>query len=187
MGLACAGSADGRCRLSAQAASGPSRGRTGIPIVKATTAPARRTLRCRTLAGGGFEQLNHVRRLPPPPVAEQFGFLGNAPAATLSEILLAALSSCLSTHVHADTASGGITGHRLELDVEADIVANPMWEPSGRERGPVGFKAIRVANALPEVLRALVAHAVQWSPVSKTLHDPVHLDVVLAGPATVPV
>jgi hypothetical protein len=36
-----------------------------------------------------------------------------------------------------------------------------------------------VANAWPEALRAMVAHAAMWSPVANTLQDPVHLDVVL--------
>jgi hypothetical protein len=30
-------------------------------------------------------------------------------------------------------------------------------------------------------LRALVAHAVLWSPVANTLHGPVHLDVAMAA------
>lgn len=37
-----------------------------------------------------------------------------------------------------------------------------------------------VADAPREALRALVAHAVLWSPVVNTLHGPVHIDVGLA-------
>jgi hypothetical protein len=52
---------------------------------------------------------------------------------------------------------------------------------------PVGFRAIRVAvhidaDASPEAIRALVAHAVLWSPIANTLHDPVNLDVTVAIP-----
>ena len=153
--------------------------------------PARRTLRCRTVAAGGFEQLNHVRDLPPLPAGERFGPADGAPAATPSELLLAAFGSCLSAHIHADAASGNIAVQGLELDLEADVAASPMWDPRGGGPGPVGFEAIRVAvriraDAPPEALRALVAHAVLWSPVANTLHDPVHLDVALAGPAGVP-
>jgi hypothetical protein len=60
-----------------------------------------------------------------------------------------------------------------------------LWPPLGQEPRPVGFEAIRVevrmeAAASPEALRALIAHAVLWSPVANTLHGPVHLDVSLA-------
>jgi hypothetical protein len=37
------------------------------------------------------------------------------------------------------------------------------------------------ADATLDALRAIVAHAVLWSPVASTLHDPVHLDVALGG------
>lgn len=151
--------------------------------------PARRLLplRCRTVAAGGFKQLNYVRGLAPLPVEERFGPPDEVPATTPSETLLAALGSCLGTHIHANAAAGGITVHRLELEVEADLAASPLWDPPGREPGPVGFEAIRVAvrmeaAASPEALRALIAHAVLWSPVANTLHGPVHLDVALTGP-----
>ena len=150
--------------------------------------PARRKLRCRTVASGGFKQLNYVRGLPPLPVEERFGPPGDAPVTTPSETLLAALGSCLSAHIHANAAAGSIVVHSLELEVEADVATSPLWDRSGRAPGPVGFEAIRVAvrleaEAPAEALRALVAHAVLWSPVANTLHGPVHLDVALAGPA----
>lgn len=141
------------------------------------------TLRCRTVATGGFKQMNYVRALPPMPVEERFGSPDDTPAPTPSEALLAALGSCLSAHIHADAASGSITVHSLELVVEADLAISPMWARS-RTPGPIGFEAIRVAvhmraDASPDALRALVAHALLWSPVANTLHDPVHLDVAL--------
>ena len=150
--------------------------------------PAWRTLRCRTVADGGFKQLNYVRGLPPLPVEERFGRPESAPVATPSETLLAALGSCLGAHIHANAASGSIVVHSLELDVEVDVASSPLWDPPGQPPGPVGFEAIRVmvrmeAEASPDALRALIARAVLWSPVANTLHGPVHLDVALAAPA----
>lgn len=150
----------------------------------------RLTLRCRTIATGGSKQVNLIRTLPPLLVEERFGPPGDAPAATPSETLLAALGSCLSAHIHANAASGSILVQSLELVVEADLAPNPMWL-AGHAPGPVGFESIRVtvhmqADAPPEALRALVAHALLWSPVANTLHDPVHLDVALAGPVPAP-
>ena len=151
--------------------------------------PARLTLRCNTVASGGFEQMNYVRDLAPLRVEERFGPPGDVPVTTPSEILLAALGSCLSAHIHANAASGGIAVHSLALDVEADIGASPLWDPPGQEPGPIGFGVIRVAvrmqaAASPEALRALIAHAVLWSPVANTLYGPVHLDVALTIPVT---
>ena len=62
--------------------------------------------------------------------------------------------------------------------------------PPDHAPGSVGFEAIRVsvhmqADASSEALRALIAHAVLWSPVANTIHDPVHLDVVLGRTARV--
>lgn len=154
-------------------------------------APMQETLRCRTVAAGGFRQLNYVRDLPPLLVEERFGPPDDVPVATPAETLLAALGSCLSAHIRANAASGSIVVHRLELNVEADAAASPMWDPLGQPPGPVGFEAIRVAvrmeaAASPEALKALVAHAVLWSPVANTLHGPVHLDVALVAPAATP-
>ena len=153
--------------------------------------PARRTLRCRTVAAGGFEQINYVRGLPPFTVAERVGPLADAPAATPSETLLAAFGSCLSTHIYANAASGSIAVESLMLELEADVLPSPLWGPRPLDPGPVGFDAIRVtvsilSDAPREAIRALVAHAVLWSPVANTLHGPVHLDVTVAEPADVP-
>ena len=162
----------------------------GCPAMTALPAPrpAPATLRCRTVAAGGFKQINHVRGLPPLPVEERFGPPDEAPAATPSEILLAAFGSCLSAHIHANAASGGIVVRSLELDVEADLAASSMWDARGQPPSVMGFEAIRVAvrmeaDASPDALRALIAHAVLWSPVANTLHGPVDLDVALAAVA----
>ena len=169
----------------------------GCPVTAAVSAPQpasgrpAATLRCRTVAAGGFKQLNYVRALPPLPVEERFGPPDEAPAATPSETLLAALGSCLSAHIHANAASGSITVRSLELDVEAEMAPSPMWDARGPSPGAVGFETIRVAvrldaDASPEALRALIAHAVLWSPVANTLYGPVNLDVALAEAAAAP-
>jgi uncharacterized OsmC-like protein len=146
--------------------------------------PGHATLRCRTVAAGEFRQLSYVRDLPPLPVEERFGPWTDAPLATPSEILLAALGSCLSAHIHANAAGGSIIVHSLELDLEVDVAPSPMWGPRDQAPKPIGFETIRVAvriraDASPEALSALVAHAVLWSPVANTIHNPVHLDVTV--------
>lgn len=133
--------------------------------------------------------MNYVRGLPPLAVAERFGPSEDAPVATPSETLLAAFGSCLSTHIHANAASGSIVVQSLMLDIEADVLPSPLWGPRPLDPGPVGFDTIRVtvsiqSDAPREAIRALVAHAVLWSPVANTLHGPVHLDVTVAEPAS---
>jgi uncharacterized OsmC-like protein len=151
--------------------------------------PPRRTLHCRTVTGGGFQHMNYVRTLPPIKVEEQLGVTSHGGAASPSEILLAALGSCLATRIHADAVTGSVAVQSLEVAVEADLAISPMWGLAGRDPEPLGFAAIRVtvdlqADAPPEALRALIAHAVLWSPVANTIHDPVHLDVTLAKPGS---
>lgn len=157
-----------------------------MTILPAAAGPPRpkRTLRCRTVAEGGFKHHNHIRDLAPLLVEERFGTSENADVASPSEALLAALGSCLSARIHANAAAGSVLVTRLELVVEVDVGASPLWERTGGEPTPVGFGAIRVmvhldADASAEAIRALVAHAVLWSPIANTLHDPVHLDVTV--------
>ncbi len=155
-------------------------------LPKPPALPVRAALRCRTVASGGFKQLNYVRDLPPLLLEERFGPPEEAPVATPSETMLAALGSCLCARIHANAAAGGIVVASLALDVEADALISPMWDVPSPNPRSIGFDAIRVmvhiqADASPEALQTLVAHAVMWSPVANTLHDPVHLDVTLGG------
>lgn len=164
---------------------------TADPSTPPPARPGPVTLRCRTVATGGFKQMNYVRGLPPLLVEERFGPLDDALVANPSETLLIALGSCLSAHIHANAASGSIMVRSLELEVEADLAPSTMWDARGQSVDAMGFEVIRVAvhmeaNASPEALRALIAHAVLWSPVANTLYGPVHLDVALAGTAAVP-
>jgi uncharacterized OsmC-like protein len=155
-------------------------------IVTASPVTKRHVLHCRTVASGGFQHLNYVRDLPPLALEERFGLPTDAAVATPSETLLAALGSCLGARIHANAVAGSIVVESLEIDVEVDVGASPMWGGAGADPLPVGFEAIRVAvhieaNASPEALHALINHAKLWSPVANTLHNPVHLDVTIKG------
>ena len=132
--------------------------------------------------------MNYVRDLAPLTIEERFGPPTNYSAATPSETMLAALGSCLSARIHANAASGNIAVHSLELELEVDVMTGSMWDPPGHAPRSVGFEAIRVlvhmrADGSTEALHALIAHAVLWSPVANTIHDPVHLEVMLADTA----
>ncbi len=151
-------------------------------------------LRCRTVVSSRYRQTNHVRALAPIAVEEPFGSDAALDVATPSETLLMALGSCLGARIHANAASGSIQVRSLELEVEVDVKPGTMWEPRGTEPGAVGFETIRIvvhmeANASPAALRALISHALLWSPVANTLYGPVHLDIALGrttGPAEAP-
>ncbi|MCJ2059491.1 OsmC family protein [Methylobacterium sp. J-048] len=145
-----------------------------------------RTLRCRTVAQGRLRQLNYIRDLPPQRVMEDEpdGLLGETAAPNASEALLAAFGSCLSIGIHANALARGIPIRALELGVEADINTTAAWGTGDLHPKTIGFEAIRVsvridADASRKALDSLVKHAVLWSPVANTLHNPVHLDVTL--------
>ncbi len=142
-------------------------------------------LRCRTVATGGFKNLNYVRDLAPLPVEERLGPPDQAPVATPFETLLAALGSCLASRIHANAALRNIAVHELELELDADVVTGSMWRANIDMPGPPGLDSIRIrvhlqADASPDDLKTLIANALLLSPVANTLHGPVDLDVVLA-------
>lgn len=148
---------------------------------------AHRTLRCRTVAEGRFRQLNYIRNLPPQPVMEDetAGLLAESVAPNASEALLAAFGSCLAVGIHANAVAQGIPIRSLEVDLEADINTTAVWGAGDLNPKTIGFESVRVlvridAEAPRQQLETLVAHASLWSPVANTLHNPVHLDVVLA-------
>lgn len=156
-------------------------------IAKGATDPsAVRTLRCRTVARGRFSQLNYIRDLPPQPVMEDepAGLSVDSIAPNASEALLAAFGSCLAVGIHANAIVQGIPLQSLELELAADLNSTAVWGAGDLTPKTIGFGAIRVsvrieADAPRAVLEALVRHATLWSPVANTLHNPVHLDVVL--------
>lgn len=143
------------------------------------------TLRCRTVATGGFKNLNYVRDLAPLPVEERLGPPDQALVATPFETLLAALGSCLASRIHANATLKNIVVLGLELDLDADIATSSIWRTDIDMPGPPGLDAIRIkvhlqADAAPDELKALIANSLMLSPVANTLHGPVDLDVELA-------
>lgn len=145
-----------------------------------------RTLRCRTVAEGRFRQLNYIRDLPPQAVmeAEPAGLSAEAVAPNASEALLAAFGSCLAVGIHANAVAQGIPIRSLEVELEANVNTTAVWGAGDLNPKTIGFEVVRVmvhldAEAPRQLLERLVEHAVRWSPVANTLHNPVHLDVTL--------
>ena len=149
--------------------------------------PDMRTLRCRTVAQGRFQQLNYIRDLPAQPVMEHEpeGLLSETVAPNALEALLAALGSCLAVGIHANAVARNIPVRRLELELAAETDSTAGWGTGSAAPRPIGFEAIHVtvhldADAPRDALSALIRHVTLWSPVANTLHNPVHLDVALA-------
>ena len=146
-------------------------------------------LKCRTVATGRLRQRHHIRGLDP--MGSRSG--PEQPATLLSEddephpseMLLAALGACLSASIQANAVARGIPVRSLEVHTRGEVDLSALWGTGDRRPRPLGFDAIvvevHVAADVPRAaLRSLVDHAVLWSPVANTLHDPVRLDVVLA-------
>ncbi len=144
-----------------------------------------RTIKCRTVTEARFRQLNFIRNLPPHVVDEPPQLLGDDTAPNPSEALLAALGSCIAVGIHANAVAQGIAISSLELELEGDLNITSVWGTGHIGPKPVGFTAVRVrakldADAARETLARLVAHAVEWSPVTGTVRNPVPVDVRLA-------
>ncbi len=159
-----------------------------LPTVKVPARPAAtKTLRCRTVAQGRFKQLNFIRDLAPQPVTESEvdDLSSEAVAPNASEALLAAFGSCFAVGIHANAVAHGISVQSLELELEAESNISSIWGPGDLTPKAIGFESIKVvvrmvAEAPYDTLNALIRHALIWSPVANTLHNPVHLDVSLA-------
>jgi uncharacterized OsmC-like protein len=101
-----------------------------------------------------------------------------------SETLLAALGACLSAGIQANAVAQAIPIRHLAIDLEADTSLAAHWGTGESDPGSIGFEAVAIqvhidADAPREVLKALLDHALLWSPVANTLHNPIHLDLVL--------
>ena len=155
-------------------------------IAKGKSDPTQvRTIKCRTVTEARFRQLNFIRNLPAHVIDEPPQLLGDDTAPNPSEALLAALGSCIAVGIHANAAAQGIAISSLELELEGDLNITSVWGTGHTGPKPVGFTAVRVrvkldAAADREVLAKLVAHAVEWSPVTGTVRNPVPVDVRLA-------
>jgi uncharacterized OsmC-like protein len=144
-----------------------------------------RTLHCRTVAGGRFRLLNHIRDLPAIVLDEPGGIPGPDPTPQPLDMLLAALGSCLLGSIRTHAAARGIPLLALALDVEADLAAAASDEA---RQSPLGFDEVRVtvhinSDAPQEVLAALVARATLRSQVASTLHDGTQISVALSAPS----
>jgi uncharacterized OsmC-like protein len=146
-----------------------------------------RTVRCRTVAEGKrFRHLNFVRNLPPHVLDEPPALLGDDTAPNPSEALLAALGTCVAVGLQANAVARGFGVRHIGVELEADINITSVWGTGDLNPKPVGFEAIRLRveldldGASEAEKKALIEHAVQWSPVLNTVRNPVDVSVVPA-------
>ena len=157
---------------------------TKVPSPQAEGSNVRK-LRCRTVATGRLGHRTYIRELPPlSSEAADTSSLTDEAAPSPCEALLAALGSCLSIGIHANAVARAIPIRHLEIDIEGDIGVAGLWGTGDLTPKPLGFETITLrvrieADVSNEILEALVEHAAMWSPVANTLHNPVHLDVVV--------
>jgi uncharacterized OsmC-like protein len=162
------------------------KGRLNALIDKGKSDPSQvRTIKCRTVTEARFRQLNFVRNLPAHVIDEPPQLLGDDTAPNPSEALLAALGSCIAVGIHANAVVQNVAIASLELELEGDLNITSVWGTGDTAPKPVGFTAVRVrvkldAEADRETLSKLVAHAVEWSPVTGSIRNPVPVDVRLA-------
>jgi uncharacterized OsmC-like protein len=143
------------------------------------------TLTVKTVCEGQFRNLNYARDLPAHVIDEPPTLLGENTAPNPSEVVLAALGSCISVGIHANATMRGITLSKLELELEGDIDITGVWGIGDLSDKRLGFTDIRVKVDLDgdvsrEELEDLVAHSNFWSPVANTLRNPVNMEVELA-------
>jgi uncharacterized OsmC-like protein len=158
---------------------------TKVPLPGAERTRNVRTLRCRTVATGRLGHRTYIRELPPLGVeGADASSLTDEATATPCEALLAALGSCLAIGIHANAVARAIPIRHLEVEVAGEIGVPSLWGTRDLTPKPLGFETITVrvrieADVSREILEALVEYTAMWSPVANTLHNPVHLDVVV--------
>jgi uncharacterized OsmC-like protein len=142
-------------------------------------------LRCRTVATGRLGHRTYIRELPPlGREAADASSLTDEASATPCEALLAALGSCLAIGIHANAVARAIPIRHLDIEIAGELGLAAQWGTGNLTPKPLGFETITVrvhieADVPREMLEALVEHTAMWSPVANTLHNPVHLDVVV--------
>ena len=150
-----------------------------------------RTLACRTVATARLRQRHHIRDLEPfgsgAGSAELDTLLGEDEEPHPSEMLLAALGACLTASIQAHAGGRGIPLRKLAVHTKGDVEASALWATGPKRARPLGFQSITVdvlieADVPQDALKSLVDHAVLWSPVANTLHDPVDLLVNVRSP-----
>ena len=116
-----------------------------------------RTLHCRTIAKGRFQQLNYIRELPPQPMIKDTaeGLLSEDVAPNASEALLAAFGTCLAVGTLANAIARHIPIRRLELNLEADLHITAVGEPAKATQSrlasrPCAFRSNWMQTRLPK-------------------------------------
>ncbi|WP_420174472.1 OsmC family protein [Luteococcus sp. OSA5] len=163
--------AEGLDRLSCNAKEDPTTGR--------------KTLKATTVCESGFRNLTYVRDLSPVLVGEPPALLGDDSAPNPSEMVLAALGSCISVGLLANATHRNVRLDKIEVEMEGDIDISAVWGVGDIPEDKVaGFSDIRVkvtlaADASDEVLQEIHDNAIVWSPVVNTMRRPVRLDSTL--------
>ena len=159
-------------------------GLEGLAATASSNPNVVKTLKLKTVCEGQFRNLNYARDLPAHVVDEPPTLLGQDTAPNPSEVVLAALGSCISVGIHANATMRGVTLTKLELELEGDINITGVWGIGDLSKKRLGFTDVRVkvnleGDASREVLEELVAHSDFWSPVANTLRNPVNMQVTL--------
>lgn len=147
---------------------------------------ATRILQCRTVAKSGFRQEHHIRDLAPFGAnGSQDGLPGEHVAPTPSELLLAALGSCIVIGVHANAVARSIPISQIELILSAEMNFGALWGTGDLDVSPIGFEDIsitaHIGSDVPRtVLQALLDHVLIWSPVANSLHNPISLTATVS-------
>lgn len=142
-----------------------------------------KTLKCKTVAVGKFRHENYIRDLAPYIVDEPPALLGDDTAPNPSEVVLAALGSCLCVGIHANAVAHDIIINKLEIELEGDLNITAVWGVGDLSKNkPLGFTDIRIkvildSNANEAKGLELIEHATKYSPVANTLLRPVKIEL----------
>ncbi|KAA6227516.1 OsmC family protein [Campylobacter sp. LR264d] len=142
-----------------------------------------KTLKCKTIAVGKFRHENYIRNLPAYIVDEPPVLLGDDTAPNPSEVVLAALGSCICVGIHANAIAQNITISKLEIELEGDLNITAVWGTGDLSKNkPLGFTELRIkvdlqSDADEKTKEALIEHATKYSPVANTMIRRVKVEV----------
>ncbi|MFD5868412.1 OsmC family protein [Corynebacterium sp. NPDC060344] len=147
---------------------------------KTDPSKGRKVLTTVTRCEAGFRNVTSVRDTADVVVSEPCGLLGDNVAANPSEVVLAALGSCISVGLQANATKQGIALDKIELAMEGDIDISAVWGVGDTDPDKVlGFTDIRIDITLAaegadeDTLKAIADTAMRWSPVVATMTNPV--------------
>ncbi|MFC3849203.1 OsmC family protein [Corynebacterium hansenii] len=149
---------------------------------KTDPSKGRKVLHAVTRCEAGFRNVTSVRDTADVVVSEPCGLLGDNVAANPSEVVLAALGSCISVGLQANATQRGIALDKIELVLDGDIDISAVWGVGDTDPEKVlGFTDIRIDITLAaegadeETLKAIADTAIRWSPVVATMTNPVRV------------